>query len=78
MPGENTECTENLEGFLCGLRVLRGETIAQAHTIIHSSFAFPLDTFSIPEKNSVHGAVYIAQLIKLSSKAVPFFYWRIR
>jgi hypothetical protein len=28
--------TENLEGFLCVLGVLRGETIGEAQTIIHS------------------------------------------
>ncbi len=36
---ENTEYTENLEGFLCVLRELRGETIGQAHTNIHSFFS---------------------------------------
>ncbi len=36
---ETAEFTENVEGFLCVLRVLRGETIGQAHTIIHSSFS---------------------------------------
>ncbi len=48
-----------LEGFLCVLRVLRGETIGQAHTIIHSYFPH----IATPKPDSVKIAICLPMIL---------------